>query len=383
MLAYIVTINLVWFSAFCEFVNLKNSKVVLYISLTYVFLFVSLRYETGYDWTAYKIIFQRVEAFSFGGWQDYSLISIEYSKELAFVLFNAILKTFSDDFQILVFLASSLYFISVLYLLKNITSKPAFVFAIIFSFLIFTVYFSVIRQSISIALFNFFLVAYLHRKFVYCFFLALTSMLMQYSAIIYFIAFYLSDRLPKKLSLYMILIAMFLVSLSMGGIVNIFAELTSHLELGWVGEKLIYYFYERQSDVRLLDKVFMYGLVFIFFPVLVNFYSKANGFWKKLCGMGILLSFAEILFIDYTVFRYRLFYAIFPIQVAIATMLVLQQPKLFRIIVFIFSFVLSVSYSSLFLLKDNALPFIPYQFWPTHYFYNDEGTGAERINAIE
>jgi hypothetical protein len=383
MFAYIATISLVWFSAFCEVVNLKNSKVVLYISLVYVFIFVSLRYETGYDWIAYKYLFQGVDAFSFERWQDYSLTSIKHSKELAFILLNAVLKVFIDDFQILVFFASSLYFISILCLLKKITSKPAFVFAIIFSFLIFSVYFSVIRQSISIAFFNFFLVAYFHRKFVYCFFLALASILIQYSAFIYFIVFSLSDRLPRKACLYMMLVAMFLVSFSMGTMVNFIAELTSSLELGWVGKKLVYYLSERQLDVRLSDKVFMYGLVFIFFPVLVNFYSKVNGFWKKLCGMGILLSFAEILFIDHTVFRYRLFYAIFPIQVAIATMLVLQQPKLFRIIVFIFSFVLSVSYSSLFLLKDNALPFIPYQFWPTHYFYNDEGTGAERINAIK
>lgn len=383
MASYVVVFTLVWMAAFFEFANIKRSRFFLYASFGYVFFFVSLRFETGYDWVTYKNIFESVEAFSFSADVDYSLIATELEKEYGYIILNAVLKAFINDFQFLVFFVSSVYFISVVLLFNKISGRPAFVFAVSFCFLVFSVYFSVIRQSISIALFNYFLIAYLYRRFLTSFLLALLSISMQYSAAIYFVVFYFSDRLPRKSLLYLMMLVAFVLSFWVGHLFTFIAELQSNAALGWVEKKITWYFVERQMEVRLADKVFMYALVVVFFPVLVGGYYNTVGFWKKLCGMGVLLSFTEVLFIDYTVFRYRLFYALFPIQIVMATKLAYKNKDAFNKMVFAGAFVLSVGYSSLFLMKENALPFIPYQFWPTYYLYDLAGTGLERAGLIK
>lgn len=149
MLAYILfwIATLAWASAF-------KSKPSQLFFLFGVFVFVGLRYETGFDWPVYKSGFEILQNdFSFESARWYSEL---FQIELGYVLLVAISGQIFPEYEYFQALISLVFFASIVSLCKAFNVKnAALAIALAGTFLLLTLMMSTVRQCLAVAIFNF------------------------------------------------------------------------------------------------------------------------------------------------------------------------------------------------------------------------------------
>lgn len=197
MLIYIVAFILMF--AFAPFARTRMAKALFFFGVVF---FVSFRFETGFDWPVYKAIFEAFQSqFTVTQLIFYQFV---YSQEAGFLLLTGIFASFLPNYEAFQALVSLVFLVSIWRLSLTVGVKNvAMVFALVFSYLLLTVGFSTVRQSLAIAVFNFGLIAVLSsRRWLGAFLFAL-SVTIQVSASIYIAAFVIVraflafNRVPK------------------------------------------------------------------------------------------------------------------------------------------------------------------------------------------
>lgn len=170
------------------FVRTRSAKALFFGIMVF---FVSFRYETGFDWPVYKGIFEAFQSgFTLTELASYSTV---YSQESGFLLFVGILAGFLPNYEVFQALISVIFLISVWRLaLVFGATNVALVFALVFSYLLLTVGFSTVRQSLAIALFNFGLIAIFSNRRWFGTALFMLSVAVQNSAAIYIATFFVA-----------------------------------------------------------------------------------------------------------------------------------------------------------------------------------------------
>lgn len=172
---------------------------------TFAFLILfftsGLRYETAVDWVNYKFFFENVDYIYNIFDQGFVSFFVKYPKEPLFTILNSIVRTFTDNVQVLFFLISlfttTLLFKSV----QNYTKKEYFLFSILLYYVLifFILDMSGIRQCIALnILFYSFKFLSDNRLKRYLLFVLLASMF-HYSAIIFILGMFLRKKI--KLSI--------------------------------------------------------------------------------------------------------------------------------------------------------------------------------------
>jgi hypothetical protein len=167
---------------------LGNRKAFGYVFAAFLLLFIAFRFETGFDWPIYKLLFSQLQT-EFTGWNTSCFVA-NYNQEYLFVGMLGGLATILPEYELaqaifsVIFLAS-LFYIGKAFKLPNL----AFFIAIALSYIVFTVGFSTVRQSLAIAAFNFAIVAYLNKRNYTSAALLIICVLLQYISIIYVFAF--------------------------------------------------------------------------------------------------------------------------------------------------------------------------------------------------
>jgi hypothetical protein len=377
MVAYLVVIFIIWLPGLYEAVENRRATIGATFALLVAGIFTAMRFETGYDWVTYKALYVAVGSLSHTSFTALQQLSFAFSKELAFVALSAFLNIFSDNFQLLIVFAALVAFYGMHRFLSRFSCRPGLVFAASFSFLLFTLYFSVLRQSLSVGFFLLFVVSLSEKRrarglvFLGC------SVLVQYSAIIYLVLYLLGSAWPRRGGYWLLLVAL-LASVFVDPALLILAKIIGSLHIGWVAEKIIYYVSIRSSHVHWLDKLFNYSLCAFFTPVLLRKIRRASGMTRAICGMGLWLCVAQLLFIDHPIFRYRLFYLILPMQFAVFFDWLSTRTQGVRCTVAGSLMCVCMAYGVAFLAKPNSTPFIPYQFWPYYQITDQPGTGEVR-----
>ena len=165
-----------------------RAKAFLWSFAAFLVFFISFRFETGFDWPVYKMLFGELQS-RFTG-LNASCFAENYNQEIVFIGLLGGLSQLFADYEIpqaifSLFFLASVFMIGRAFKIQNISLFSA----LSLSYLVLTVGFSTVRQSIAIAAFNFAVILYMNRRHYACAALMVLSMLFQYSAAMYVFAF--------------------------------------------------------------------------------------------------------------------------------------------------------------------------------------------------
>jgi len=384
---YFIVFGLLWASAFFEYILKK--KYAVYLSIFIAYIFTAFRFETGNDWPIYLRIFDNVEPLLSTSLSSLLSTSTLFNKEFLFVFFNSALKQLWGEFQVIIVATSTLYFYSFFHFLKAINATQATVFAASFSWLIFSVFFSTISQSLAISFFLLFWVANIQQHSKKAALFAILSVSFQVSAVIYFIIFFLARKIPSRKTLligWAITLIIILGKIDIAGkIIEVILSFMSSAGLGGVSNKISYYLFERGLILNNFDQAFvLLSTIVIGGWLLFKKKLITNLPNPQLYGYAIYFILFQGLFISHVVFRYRLLYVAFPIIFFIIFFSYKKSKMTTRLLVLLLSFMVSISYVALYLNKRDSITFIPYQNYLYFKVFSDvsESTGHQRSRKM-
>lgn len=257
MLTYAAAFILMF--GFAPFARTRSAQALFFFAVVF---FVSFRFETGFDWPVYKSTFQAFQSeFTV---TELMFYQYAYSQEVGFLLLTGIFASFLPNYEALQALVSMVFMISIWRLSFAVGVKNvAMVFALVFSYLLLTVGFSTVRQSLAIAVFNFGLIAMLSsRRWLGASLFALAATV-QVSASIYIAAFVIVrsflafNRVPRFGAMIAIVIS---VLIGLFGVVPIVASFVPFL-----ADRFLFYaeFFKSLAGVGLWGIFFFIAFVCI------------------------------------------------------------------------------------------------------------------------
>lgn len=183
-----MAIYALWGLATLAMVVLDRIRPVGLLFFVFVVWFVTLRFETGFDWPVYKGLFNEMRL-GFSAFQ-LSKYASAYNGEPAFLLLLGALSFIFSKYEFAQLLFSVFFLASLFALGATFSKDKVYVFiAIALSYILLTVGFSTVRQSIAIAFFNFALIFYYKGAKALVLPALALAVLFQYSAAIYVGAF--------------------------------------------------------------------------------------------------------------------------------------------------------------------------------------------------
>jgi hypothetical protein len=381
MTAYYIYFSLLWCCGLFDFVFKK--KQIYYFSVAVFLFFISLRYETGYDWPVYKKVFDNIRGMV--TWTELTEACKTYSMEPLFLLMVSLLKSITDDFQILIIFVYIIEVYALHKFLKIFYCGRALTIAVIGTWLLFSLYFSVLRQGLAVSFFLLFYVSNFYRNNLKAFLFFLFSITTQFSSIIYYLLFFCTKYHFTKKSFLTLAIFSFVFSFFSAPISNLIFEAISRLNIPVLSAKTEWYAHGRIVHTNTFDLVYVYiyGGVFSYFLYKVwPIYN--NTLYHPLLIFSSVFIFIQFFFIDYPLLRNRIQYVAFLMQFLIFIDYFYKKTFTERLIVFSSLMIVFFGYFSLFLIKESSLPLIPYQDYIRYGMLNKQSDGLERnVIALE
>lgn len=368
-------IYFLFLTALFLFSMLKKEKIGVTLAFFIAFVFVGLRYETGFDWPIYKEIFERIT-------EDFSLdhiyfISTNYNQEIAFIFSLGLLSQVLPSYEYVQAIFTFLFLFSFIALSNSITnSKPTLALAIFYSFFIFAVGFSTVRQTLAISFFNLGLAFALKNKKPTAFFLFLLAVSMQISTSIYVFAYFLSNYFLRRIHFGPISYLFVSASLifTMTTIIGLVAAFLPQLS-----EKFYYYqeyafsSYFSITSISLL--LFIFAIGFLATKKRLAIKGNFDFAHSEILGIISILSAFVVGSFFFSVLRDRLTYEI----VLLWSIFLTTQKKSLKIFAAVVTVVIGLTYQSIVFLRDPyAIAFVPYQNWIALAISGSEGAGQYR-----
>lgn len=180
------TYLLFWLAAlgFASFIKERWAQIAFALV---VFVFVGLRYETGFDWPTYKRSFEFMAV-------DPSLEAVvaysqAYQVEQGWLAVTAIVAVIFPEYEFLQAIVALSLIVSVYKLSRALgVENAALALAIASTFLLFTLMFSTTRQCFAVSIFNFAAIAALNRRWLRMVLLSVFALSIHVSTIFYIAA---------------------------------------------------------------------------------------------------------------------------------------------------------------------------------------------------
>jgi len=374
MITYIIFILLIFILTFIS-LDKKVYKIATFlIFLLYIF-FVGFRFETGFDWLGYRNEFYSLD-FNNNFWDEIFSKAKQYKHEPFYVFSVYVIKYFLPDFFFVTLLTSLLLYYSYKKLAMAFNININSLLLIILLFSLFTVAFSVIRQSLAIAFFNLAIVSWIRNKNRQFILFLLITFLFHFSSIIYIGLFFLSlflsriKRIDIPFKIYGIL-------LIVGVIIPQFLTFDNSTRLG---KKLNYYFSHNFSGniSEITFTLVLYLAILIFLYVLRKRAKKELSWMVHYITLSILLS---LIFFSINPIRNRIFYEL---SILVSIYLLVHKKSMFWLkdikLLFLYGFGSILFIAST--LKLYSIAFIPYQSYFQVWLFNDYGNGEARQEYI-
>ena len=372
MLPYIALIFTTWAASLLSRKNIF--RYLLFFIPTA--LIVGFRYEVGFDWPVYSSQFYQIQNIPF--WDFLSqifILSALYSHEPLFLLTSYSMARVFPDFEYFQFFAYLFFLYSVFRLGKAIGSRNIIAAMVpIHLFLLFTLEFSTLRQSIAISLYNLGLAFFLTNKNAKGIWLFIAAIATQSSTAIYVLV-QLWTTSAKRWSKVAIVICLALaVFLSAGGMEIIPVNMLP----GFLGQKLNYYFYERGYNYSLPEQVFFLTLFLTISYILHRTKPALNRQLGFLANLVIFLCLFAIMAFWVNTIRNRIMY-----EVIIVSSLVAYGPrfKLQRILRLVLLSA-GVLFFTVSLTKQSSFVYIPYQNFIWYKLNDLQSNGLDRQDRL-
>lgn len=367
-----------------KFSSPATNRILNYISLSIFVLIAGTRYETGYDWAAYTLVYENAPTIQDILFENQDWFSFSQMEPI-YLLLNILLKTFCNNVTLL-FLTSALFNGFVIHKVsQKFKVNSSFVFAVCFCTIYLTGQMTLLRQSLAS---SFILLAllwlYLGGKVsVYksCFYLILGAGVQVSSMLFMPFLMALKFKPNLKFTLFVIvlgvlstifidnLIVLFLSSLLPFSTGNIYVKLLEYIQVGnftsstasWLFLIINLFILKSIFNVGRIKnwlieyKIYFYGTFFM--VLMLTFLSNQPIFWNRIQLVIVPIQ---------AIFLYKYI-----------TSLKHEFNYILSVIIYFICFVILL-YS---LQKENMTPFIPYQSVIEHVFSNDRGDGAYRLES--
>lgn len=381
MLDYYIFFIVLWLGAFIQFALRISSATLFRLLITFFFLFLSLRLDTGYDWPVYKQLYSEVG--SIHTLSELLSFSLNEGKEPLFILLLFILNILSSNFQFAIFTISLIEALTLYAFLKRFSFSPAISLAIIGTWLVFTLYFSVLRQGLAVSFFLLSLTYWADNKKNKFYFYTAISISFQLSASLYYLLFYLSkiDLKNKRALLYLFSLC-FIFSFYSSHISETALMLLKASELPIISSKAQYYL-DRETTANKYDIFFVYAYSLSMFIFLYSIHNIHRcGIWHRFYFISFVFILFQLVFVDYPLLRNRLQYVAFPLQFMLITNHFYFKSSIFRFAVFSALLTTFLTYYALFLNRATSIVFIPYQNVVEYYLFDLQSDGDDRQSIM-
>lgn len=381
---YIFVFVWMWLVAFGSFVLNHNDKLFFVIMYVMLFLVTALRFHTGYDWNDYEFVFNELLGMRRHSFQEMAEASIFYGKELSFLYLNYVVAMLGGGYIVVQVVSSSVLFYGVYKYLMLFQRQAPLILAVCFSFLVFTLYFSTVRQGLAV---GFFFLFWAHKEkgdsklaWLYMVF----AIISQYSAVMYMAIYYLS-RLTFVYRAKWVLLSssLVLLLLNLAGL-DMFSLVVGPALSALPGvslEKLDWYLNERGAGASLAALIFV-----ISFSLMVGVILVLMGRREKLSERGVIIYnytnifvFFQIFFLNYSIFRNRLLYVAMFFSLTMLVYVAQNYSFRARFVVWLSLFLYSGLYYFAFLNSASGLPFVPYQDSVVSRVLMVKDTGLDRL----
>ena len=378
MIEYYIYFVFLWLFAFLEYLTKKN---IFLISILFFFIFLALRVDTGYDWPVYKNVFYAIDSLD----NSINLTSIAtiYNQELGFVYFLSLLKNISNDFQIVIFIVSIIETYSLYIFLQTTSKSPSIVLAVVGTWLLFTLYFSVLRQGLAVSFFFLFMI-YMHKQFyIRAIIMFLLSISMQVSSGMYYILYLFSSlKIKKEYLLLFFVLSLFLGYFSHTISIFFFSVIQS-LGIPVLSGKMSWYMQERITHVSTFDRIFVYFYSTTMFIFLYQTWdSYKSKLMIRLSFFALIYIFIQLIFVDYPLIRNRLQYVSFIIQFILLFNYFYYKELHIRFMIMVTILTLVLSYYTLILTRGSAAVYLPYQDYIRYGLFDNISSGSQRQDKM-
>jgi hypothetical protein len=193
-----MTIYLIFWLATLVFASFIKGKWAQFAFGIAIFVFVGLRYETGFDWHIYKRAFEILAV-------DPSLEAIvvfsqAFQVELGWLAVMSLVGQVFPEYEFLQAIVSLTFLVSTFKLSRVLgVENAALAIAIAASFILLTLMFSTTRQCFALSIFNFAVIAALNKRWLLMTLLSAFAMSIHVSTIIYIAAMIYAVARPSRL----------------------------------------------------------------------------------------------------------------------------------------------------------------------------------------
>lgn len=195
-----------------NFFNNKYHKIIFILFIMLFYFLSFLRWETGTDWENYLITFQVSEDIS----------QIIHVKEYGFKLLNHIVKNFTDNYTVFLFISATIIFILKGYTIWKLSLVP--LLSLLMSFCLFQSDIYFVRQNIAAAILFFSIKYILNKKLIKFLICICLATLIHQTAMIFIICYFLINNITASKKIYILFfIIAIIVSLNIEKILIFFS----------------------------------------------------------------------------------------------------------------------------------------------------------------
>lgn len=351
MWPYIVLIFITWFSSFLKYQN----PLRYFLFFVPTMLIVGFRYEVGFDWPVYTRQFEQFQSIDITEFfPKLSAFVLLYAQEPLFLITSFFAAQIFPVYEIFQFFVYFLFIISIIVLGKAIGSRNIIGAMVpIHMFLLFTLEFSTIRQSIAISFFNIGLAYYLNRSRSIAILYQGAAIFTQSSTILYLLVQLWNSSVTKWSRVAILFTSGIAIFLSAGGLELIPVSLLP----GFLSQKLDYYMFNRGYNYSIYEQLFFLAL---FGSIAIIFRRPSNSFNPKiqyLADMVVFLCLFAFMAFWVNTIRNRLMYEIIILSSLISYGPSFKMQRTLQLLLLSSSlifFIVSVT-------KSTSFVYIPYQ----------------------
>ena len=339
------------------------------------FLFIGLRYETGFDWPTYKIQYEYISRAGFFSFFDLlKTQSLVGSVEPGFVATTFLASRFFSDFEAVAALYTLFFLLSTLKLGQTLGVKNiGMALVLIHLPLLFSLEFSTIRQSLAISAFNLGLAYHLEKRHTLSVVFLSLSPLFQVSGIMYLAVFLMATG-TRRISwpAFIALISVLYATTSSFILLALASILPPH-----IGTKLQWYISERIQGGGIVDVGLAMVLLLPTAIILIHVLRKQGLSKDEVTVFRVagIMSIVALAFVNEQTIRNRYMYEIVILVSLLAfSKTYLVMPYLRVVLLSFGTLMLSV-----YLLQTSRIAYIPYQNFIIWKVFGLESTGNERM----
>jgi hypothetical protein len=356
-------------------IGIRNGIVFL-VSL----FIIGFRYEMGFDWPFYKDIFDQIGIYDVRGFfENFEYFHLISRFETGFLILFYFGARLFKEYELFQAFATLLFFFSFFRLGRAMgTRNIGIALVLCHLFLLFSLEFSTLRQSVAIAFFNLGFAAYLKGKRVPVALYFLLAVTMQVSSVIYIVALLIAIGAPRNV--WLIFLALFFMVLPAS--MPVFVLSVADLLPTAVGNKLVYYITEREYGNSLIEGgislAFYLSVLFILTFELRRQKLTAVGRRNVLLKFGIVLVVLALLLFPITTLRNRVLYELVPFLSLLAFSETLLRRARLRFVLF----GTGTLFFSIALIQTSSFMYVPYRNYLTSIVTGAESDGLDRYDRL-